>query len=532
MGARMELVSLIDSLSDPEAYPDPKKSVEVRQTHISVVFLVGEHVYKVKKPVNYEFVDFSTLAKRKHFCDEEVRLNRRLAPDVDIGVVPITRSNMRLEIEGTGEVVEWAVKMQRLPDTATLENLVQHDEVSADVLERLARRIAAFHAQAESGPHIAAFGRFSAVAQNALDNFEQSRNHVGTTISNSVFGRSKSLTEQVLECHRRLIESRAECNVPRDTHGDLRLGHVYYFPNREPPHDLVVIDCIEFNERFRYADPISDMAFLVMGLAYQGRRDLAHSFAEAYFSASSDNDGRVLLPFYTSYRAAVRGKVEGIKVARPEMSESDRAVSLSKARGYWLMSLCDLEVPSRRPCLVLVGGLPGTGKSTLARLLAERRGFQVIRSDVVRKELAGIRRHESSSEFGTGIYTADWTERTYAELLRRAEELLFEGRRVLVDANFREEIQRQSFLDAAKSWGVQGVFLCCQAAPEVVRDRLASRRGDASDANWSVYKKAIETWEDFGPKTSARVQIIKTDGSVAQVFADALVPIRQLGLSD
>src|SRR6478672_3638878 len=162
MGARMELVSLIDSLSDPEAYPDPKKSVEVRQTHISVVFLVGEHVYKVKKPVNYEFVDFSTLAKRKHFCDEEVRLNRRLAPDVYIGVVPITRSNMRLEIEGTGEVVEWAVKMQRLPDTATLENLVQHDEVSADVLERLARRIAAFHAQAESGPHIAAFGRFSA----------------------------------------------------------------------------------------------------------------------------------------------------------------------------------------------------------------------------------------------------------------------------------------------------------------------------------------------------------------------------------
>ena len=264
--------------SDPEAYPDPKQSVEVRQTHIpSVVFLVGEHVYKVKKPVNYEFVDFSTLAKRKHFCDEEVRLNRRLAPDVYFGVVPITRSNMRLEIEGTGEVVEWAVKMHAsCPTPPHWENLVQHDEVSADVLERLGGRQLPHSTavQAESGPHIAAFGRFSAVAQNALDNFEQSRNHVGTTISNSVFGRSKSLTEQVLECHRRLIESRAECNVPRDTHGDLRLGHVYYFPNREPPHDLVVIDCIEFNERFRYADPISDMAFLVMGLAYQGRRDL------------------------------------------------------------------------------------------------------------------------------------------------------------------------------------------------------------------------------------------------------------------
>src|SRR4029079_17789633 len=143
-------------------------------------------------------------------------------------------------------------------------------------------------------------------AGNARENFEQSVAHVGTTVSEAVFTRTRTLTEEVLIRHHLLIEGRAERGVPRDTHGDLRLGHVYYFPNREPPHDLVVIDCIEFNERFRYADPISDMAFLVMGLAYQGRRDLAHSFAEAYFSASSDNDGRVLLPFYTSYRAAVR----------------------------------------------------------------------------------------------------------------------------------------------------------------------------------------------------------------------------------
>ena len=278
--------------------------------------------------------------------------------------------------------------------------------------------------------------------------------HVGTTVSKSVFERAQALTEESLARHQSLIERRADRNVPRDTHGDLRLGHVYYFPKREPPGDLIVIDCIEFNERYRFADPVSDMAFLFMGFVYQGRRDWAQSFAEAYFLASQDNEGRVLLPFYTSYRAAVRGKVEGLKLARPEISESDRAVALTKAQGSWLLALGELEAPSRKPCLILVGGLPGTGKSTLANALAQRAGFRVIRSDVVRKELAGVGGMESRSEFGQGIYTAEWTKRTYAECLRRAEELLYSGERVLVDANFREENQRRMFLDSALRCGV------------------------------------------------------------------------------
>jgi hypothetical protein len=524
----MELARLIEALSDPAAYPSPVEAVEVRHTHISAVFLAGPHAYKVKKPVAFGFLDFGTLAKRRHYCEEEVRLNRRLAPEVYLGVVPVTRDDRGIRVEGDGEVVEWAVKMWRLPDEATLQHRLQQGEVRAEVVEALARKIAAFHAHAESGPRVAAFGRFDVVAGNARENFEQSASHVGTTVSKAVFARAQALTEEALAHHRTRIEGRAERSVPRDTHGDLRLGHVYYFPDREPPGDLIIIDCIEFNERFRFADPVSDMAFLVMGLTLQGHQDLARAFTKAYFLASGDDEGRGLVPFYIAYRAAVRGKVEGLKLARPEITEADRDVARTKARGSWLLALGELEVPDWKPCLVLVGGLPGTGKSTLACALAERAGFDVIRSDVVRKELAGVAdKEEGPSPFGEGIYTAEWNERTYVECLHRAEALLFEGQRVLVDANFREEAWRRAFLDAATRWGVPGMFLLCQAAPAVVGERLARRRGDASDADWSIYLKAAAAWEEPGPRTRSALQAVATGGSVEVALSQAIEFLRQ-----
>jgi aminoglycoside phosphotransferase family enzyme/predicted kinase len=524
----MELPRLIDSLTDPAAYPEPPERVEVRHTHISAVYLVGDLVYKIKKPVNYGFVDFSTLAKRRHYCDEEVRLNQRLAPRVYLGVVPVSRSAAGLKVEGEGEVVEWAVKMRRLPDEATLQNLLPQGEIGAEVLEQLARRIVAFHAQAEAGPHIAAYARFAVVANNARENFQQSADQIGATLSHAVFQRAQLLTEEALERHRALIERRADRNVPRDTHGDLRLGHVYYFPNRQPPDDLVVIDCIEFNERFRFADPVSDMAFLYMGLIYQGRRDLAEAFAGAYFSASGDAEGRALLPLYTSYRAAIRGKVESIKLARPELSADELALARLKAKGSWLLALGELEAPSRRPCLILIGGLPGAGKSTLARALADRGNFRVIRSDLVRKQLAGLPHTDQARQpFGGGIYSQEWTERTYAECLRQAKELLFEGACVVVDANFRDEAQRVGFLDSATRWGVPGLFLCCVAPSEVVRSRLANRREDASDADWLVYRQAKKTWSEPGWLTRSRLHAIDAGGSIEQSLRQALGVLRQ-----
>jgi aminoglycoside phosphotransferase family enzyme/predicted kinase len=527
----MDLIQLIQALSDPAAYRHPVGEVEVRQTHISVVFLAGPHVYKIKKPVSFSFLDFSTLEKRRHFCNEEVRLNRRLAPQVYLGVVPVVRNGPTVKMEGEGEVFEWAVKMERLPEAATLQSRLAGGEVDPGVAETLGRKIASFHARAETGEHIGRFGRFEVVAQNARENFDQSVPQVGATISGAVHERLRSLTEQALSDLRPLIERRADRGVPRDTHGDLHLDHVYLFPDRKPPDDLVVIDCIEFNERFRFADPVADMAFLVMDLSFHDRRDLARVFSASYIAACGDEEGRALLPFYTAYRAAVRAKVEGFELSEKEIPETERTIALAGARGHWLLALGELEEPKRKPCLVLVGGLPGTGKSTLGRELAESAGFSLIRSDVVRKELAGLADSgQGTASFGEGIYSPEWNERTYAECLRRAERLLFEGKRVLVDASFREEKRRRTFLEAASDLGVPGLLFLCQSDPETVRARLLERRNDPSDADWIVYQNAARNWQNLGPQTVPLTWEVPTGGSRQQAVSRALEVLRMLHL--
>ncbi len=517
----MDLTQLIAALSRPEAFPEPTTAVEVCQTHISVVFLTDHFAYKLRKPVRLGFLDFSTPEKRRHDCEEEVRLNRRLAPHVYLGVVPVTEAAGAAAFGGRGEVIDWAVKMVRLPAEATLEQRLQRGEVGAGVLEALASRLAAFHERAERGEHVSAFGRFEVVAGNARENFAQAAGQVGTTLSPAVYTRLRDLTEQALARLRPLIEARAARGVPRDTHGDLHLDHVYLFPERPPPEDLVIVDCIEFNERFRYADPVADMAFLVMDLIYHGFRDLARAFADAYFRAARDDEGRALLPFYTAYRAAVRAKVAGFEQAEPEIPQAERQRALAGARAYWLLALDELEEPGRRPCLVLVAGLPGSGKSTLARGLQRRGDFAVIRSDAVRKELAAGARD---------IYTEEWSDRTYAECLRRAEAVLFEGGRALVDANFREERRRAAYVEAAARWGVPVVLLVCRISDEVVRARLEGRRGDVSDAGWDTYLELRGAWEEPAAPTQRYLRVVRSDGSPEETLSRAEEALRQEGL--
>jgi aminoglycoside phosphotransferase family enzyme/predicted kinase len=527
----MDIGRLIEALSVPDAYPFVVDEVIVRQTHISAAFLVGAFVYKVKKPVNMGFLDFSTLEKRRQFCEEEIRLNRRLAPSVYVGVVPVSRLGEGVKMEGAGDVMEWAVKMERLPDEATLERRIEQGQVGPDLVAALARKIATFHSQADAGSRIAEFGRCDVAARNARENFEQSTSQVGVTVSRIVLERLKILTEEALARLGPLLDARAGRGVPRDTHGDLHLDHVYYFPNRAPPADMVIIDCIEFNERFRFADPVADMAFLTMDLAFHGRRDLATNFSESYFQAAADEEGRALLAFFTAYRAAVRGKVEGFELAEREVPQAEKTVARARSRAHWLMALGALEEPQRRPCLIMVGGLPGTGKSTLARELAAQAGFYVVRSDVVRKELAGLpTQARAPFPFGEGIYTPEWTERTYGECLRRAEQLLFEGKRVIVDATFGAEKRRRAFLEAGAQLRVPMVFILCRAGPEEVRLRLERRKDDASDANLSVYQQAAACWEEIGPLTRPSVYEIQTGTTTNEALVQANSALRQLGV--
>jgi hypothetical protein len=528
---RTEVGEIVAGLSDPRAYPFAVANVDVRHTHISVVFLAGEFVYKVKKPVNLGFADFSTLERRRHFCEEEVRLNHRLAPEVYLGVVPIVDGEEGLAVERPGEAVEWAVKMRRLPDEATLLNRLRRGEVDVAHVRALARRVAAVPAGAAAGDRITGFGRFDVVAGNARDNLTQSAPAVGVTVSRAVHERLGRRTEDALDRLRPLIDDRARRGLPRDTHGDLHLDHVYSFPDRPPPADLVAIDCIEFNERFRFADPVADMAFLVMDLKYRGRPDLAGVFADAYFAAAGDVEGRALLPFYVAYRAAVRAKVDGMKAAGPEVPAAERAAARDGAIGHWLLALAELEPPGRRPCLLLVAGLPGTGKSTLARGLAGRAGFEVIRSDVVRKELAGLPAvAPAAAAVNAGLYSSDWTARTYAECLRRAEGQLFEGNRVVVDACFGDEGQRRAFLDAAARWAVPALIFVCEADSETVRGRLETRTGDASDADWPVYLHASQRWEPLAPPTRAVAVPVTTGRHPDDAVAVAVTALRSRDL--
>ncbi len=528
----MDLADLIAALSKPAAYPYPADQVEVRQTHISVVFLSGAYVYKLKKPVTLSFLDFSTLEKRHHFCEQEVRLNRRLAPDVYLGVVPVTQSPEGIQFEGEGSVVEWAVKMQRLPDAATLQVRLGRGEIGLEQMESFARRLAFFHRDAETNEHIASCGRFEAVARSFRDLFEQASALVGITVRSAVFGRVKDLAERVLARFRPLIEARGVQGMTRDCHGDLHLDHVYLFPERHPPDDLVVIDCIEFNDHLRFTDVVADAAFPAMDFAFNGRRDLARVFSEVYFSASQDEEGRSLMPMYTAYRAMVRATVEGLLLAEKEVSQGEQTAARERAKAHWLLALTELEEPDRRPCLVLVGGLPGSGKSTLSKGLSERLAFHVIRSDQVRKELSGntARQPQPGVPFGQGIYTAEWTERTYAECANRAERLLFDGGRVLVDATFSTDDQRQFFHNLATRFGVPVAFLLCRAEPETCRARLATRHSDVSDADWSVHEKVKHSWQRVGPYTRRILREVDTSDTMGETSQQALEVLKEMDL--
>jgi predicted kinase len=358
------------------------------------------------------------------------------------------------------------------------------------------------------------------VRRNLLDVLKPTHEH-----SDSKLDRIRQRTEELLEQLRPMIDRRALRGVTRDCHGDLHLDHIYYFPERSPPDDLVIVDCIEFNERFRFIDPIADMAFPAMDFIYHGRRDLADTFCEAYFHESGDQEGRALLDLHIAYRASVRAYVDSLKFLETEVPRGERRQAMESATAHALLALVQLEPPACRPCLLLVAGLPGTGKSTLARALAARAGFEIVRSDAVRKELAARQQHQAD------LYTKDWDRRTYAACLEQAASLLRQGKRVIVDATFRREHDRHSFLQAARRWCVPAGMLLCQAEPSVIQVRLKQRRQDVSDADWPVYQMLAQAWEPLGSQAASLTRTVDTGAEQeVQVMSCALAALVEFGM--
>jgi aminoglycoside phosphotransferase family enzyme/predicted kinase len=509
----VDQAALIDALHRPEAWPEGERPTEVRATHASVVFLTERRAYKVKKAIDLGFLDYSTLAARRHWCEEEVRLNRPRAPGIYLGVVPIALAAGRPRVEAAGEAVEWAVKMARLPDEASLLARLEANDVTPELLARIGRKLGELHREAERSSRIAQFGSADVARRNTVENFEQSRPEIGRCVSEAVFSRLQALQLGALDALGPAMDRRVAAGRPCDTHGDLRLEHVYVLPA-----GIAFIDCIEFNERFRYADPIADLAFLYMDLAVRGARELAEALGEAWFSASGDDDARALLPFWSSYRSTVRGKVAGMILREPDLPPDRAQDALDRARRHWLFALGELAPPSERPCLVGIGGLPGTGKSTLAAGLAREAHFEVVRSDVVRKELAHLpQSFHPQGEQKDKLYADDFKDRVYRECFDRAARLLLEGERVVVDASFWKERWRLELLDRARSLGVPAVLLRCEASVDEVRARLARRRSDASDADFHVYEQAVAEWESEGTRTSAATHALASDATAVDV---------------
>jgi len=360
---------LVEALLRPEAYPHRPRRIRLVETHISYVFLAGPYAYKVKKPVNFGFLDYSTLEKRRHFCEEEVRLNRELCPDTHLGVIPITRSAHGFAVGGGGEVVEYAVLMRRLPENRMLDRLVRRGRVEAEVLVRLARRVAAFHAASARGPEIDRFGSPEMVRFNWEENFAQTAPYVGRTLPRRWYEGIRRYVGDFLRNSAELLLKRLAEGRIRDCHGDLRAESVCV------EDGICVFDRIEFNDRFRYGDVASEVAFLTMDLDALGRPDLGYVFAEAYIAASGDLELRRLLPFYQCYRAYVRGKVTGFRLDQVGTEREGLKVR-RLARRYFRLAWDYARAPQRPVVLALTGTPPDAGLF-LARGLGCRLGGSV-----------------------------------------------------------------------------------------------------------------------------------------------------------
>ncbi|MGI9626028.1 MAG: AAA family ATPase [Longimicrobiales bacterium] len=466
----------VEQLLDPAAHPEPPGSIELRQTHISWLILTDRWVYKIKKPLDLGFLDFSDLDERHRFCHEEVRLNHRLSPDVYLGVVVLRRSGDRVivgEIEEDSDAssdgaVDYAVKMRRLPADQWLIRRLEDGTAGAESIERVARRIAAFHSSVGPTTADCPTGRLETVRFNTEENFAQVTAFVGRTLTTEQFDVVRAYTRTYLGLREDLFRQREAEGRVLDGHGDLHAAQICL------EDGISFIDCIEFNERFRIADVAADVAFLAMDLDRHGREDLRRVFVDTYVNETGDPGLREILPFYMAYRAFTRGKVASFRFDQLEADRSDESgEARATAEGYFSLAQ---SYASPSPVLIMTSGFMGSGKSTVAEATARRLGCSWVRTDGVRKELAGLAPDEPAQEaWGEGIYSPEFTRRTYDEVHRRAAEALSRGRCVILDGSYRKAHWREEARRVAENARVPFLAVEVVTPDQEVRSRLAGR---------------------------------------------------------
>lgn len=471
---RQRQASLFAAMACPDFYPHPVRQVVQKDTHISKVFLTGDYVYKIKKAVDLGFLDFSSLAKRHRYCKREVTLNRRLTRGVYLGVVPITNVDDRFILGGSGRAAEFAVRMRQLPEACSLASLIAKGQVTVAQIQALASILTDFYARQGSASREQAAASRENVKAYCEENFRHIRGAVGKPLDARRFRAVQSATQSFLTRRKTVFESRRDGGKICQGHGDLRSGHIYY----TGPDRIQIIDCIEFNSRLRHIDVASDLAFLAMDLDFRGVSGLGAALLDVYVRQTGDSQVYALLPFYKCYRAMVRCKVNCIRMNADPGDGDHLAVRRRRAERYLALAYRYAEHFGRSTVWVLCG-LPGAGKSTIARRLSKALGLRVLRSDVIRKQLFGrTGRDQTTDGLGHDIYGPVAHRRTYGAIMRRTRKALRQKNSIILDATFSHPDHRRQLLQLADDARSRVVFIECTAPDRVLQARLG-RREDA-----------------------------------------------------
>lgn len=508
---------MIRELLLPGAYPHPAADLRLEETHISWVLLAGPYAYKIKKPLDLGFLDFSTLDRRSAACEVEVRLNQRLAPSTYLGVVDVVERGGKVHIGGPGRVVDRAVWMRRLPADGMLPALLARNAAPPLLMQRLARDLARFHASAATGPGVDEHGSPETIAALWQQNFEQVGRFVGSVVPRWEIAVAERFVRSTLEAERGLFEERVATGRIRDGHGDLHAASICVVDG-----EIVPFDCLEFSPRYRCADVAAEVAFLAMDLDHAARADLGWTFVSSYVRSSSDPAIWRLLNFYKAYRAFVRGKVRSLRLIETGRSPGEIEAIAADARAYFDLAAA-YSGGVVAPTVTVTAGIPGSGKTTLARALAARSGAVHLSTDVTRKRLARLRQPERArSPFADGIYTREATRRTYAELRRQAARWLRRGVSVVLDGTFGDPRQRALARQLAlrAHAGFLLVLTTCDDATRQERIEARVREGaNASDADWEIAQRIADAFVSPDELDEAEYMIDASGGNgAAQVI--------------
>lgn len=498
---------LLAALREPACYPHTAGAVDLIETHISWVFLAGDYAYKIKKPVDLGFLDFSTLEKRRFYCEEELRLNRRTAAELYLAVVPIAESPGGPRVGGTGKAIEYALKMRRFPQEVLADSLARRRELRAAQVDAIAAAIAAFHATIPAAAPDADYGSPERVAAPALANFEQLGKLVTDPAESARLAELRTWTVGESARLREVFAARKRGGFVRECHGDLHLGNVVFLDGRPVP-----FDCIEFSPELRWIDVMNEVAFLVMDLLEHRLDAAAWRFLNAYLQETGDYAGMRVLRYYLVYRAMVRAMIACIRSQQPGAGEAVQGRAHREYGEY--LALAGSLAASVRSSLVLMHGLSGSGKTTVAQKMLEAFGAVRVRSDVERKRLhglaAGARTHARA--FG-GIYAPEATRLTYQRLRQAARDVVESGYDVIVDAAFLRRAEREEFRALALELGASFLIASCRASEAELRSRVARREAamsDASEAGVSVLESQLATQESLGDDELAHAALIDT----------------------